>query len=241
MFLWPYVMVAMIFALGSIYGSIEEYSLRMQVSNPATYLLASSVIAMASLYILDAVAGFVLHTRWLGTLPYIVLSPIKTPILLMIAGLPESIISTFISITAVLPAMIYFEGINGAIKVLLVLLVVIAGMMPMLGFSALIGSALLIVKEESNIFSSISPFILLISGIFYPLEVLPRILQIAARAVPVTYVVEATKLITTYLVPRAALLFLALYGIGALTVLYNALAVMALKGAERAVKSRGVL
>jgi ABC-2 type transport system permease protein len=239
MFIWPYIMVGMVYFLGSIYGRPEVFSQKLGVSNPAIYLLASSAVAMSSLFILDAVAGFALYNRWLGTLPYILLTPIKTPILFIVAGLPETLLSTIIIILAVMPGAIYFEGAVGGLKLLLILLIIMLGMIPMLGFSSLIASILLIVKEESNILSSITPFVLLVSGIFYPVEVLPRLLQLISRAIPVTYVLEASKIIATYYIPEVRLLFTAIYIIGAMALTYNLFAAVAIGRAERAVKRVG--
>lgn len=241
MFIWPYIMVSVVFALGTIYGNVEQYTARLGVSNPAIYLLASSVVAMSSLFIIEAVAGFTLYNRWIGTLPYIILSPIKTPVLLIIAGLPESLLSPLVTIAAIFPAAVYFEGIIGGGKTLLVLFMIYIGMLPMLGFSSLIASILLIVREESNILSSLSPFILLISGIFYPVEILPRVLQMLSIAVPTTYIVNASKLVATYLIPQAKLLMILLYGLGALTIIYNILAMSAIGRAEKRVKTIGAI
>jgi ABC-2 type transport system permease protein len=234
-------MVMVIFSLGMIYGSTEAYATRLGISNPALYLLSSSVVAMSSLFIVDAVAGFTLFNRWIGTLPYIILSPIKTPILLIVAGLPDSIISPIITIAAVVPAAIYFEGAIGAFKTVLVLLIILLGMLPMLGFSSLIASLLLVVKEESNILSSLSPFILLVSGIFYPIEILPRLLQIISGAVPTTYIVDASKLIATYYIPEGRMLMLLLYGLASLTLIYNLLAVSIIGKADKRVKTVGAI
>ena len=232
-------MVAIIFALGMIYGNINIYSSRLKISNPAIYLLASSVIAMSSVFIVDAVAGFALYNRWIGTLPYIILSPIKTPILYIVAGLPESLISPFLTILAILPAAIYFEGLLGGLKTLLILFIIFIGMLPMIGFSSLVASLILVLKEESNIISSLTPFMLLVSGIFYPIEILPRFLQILSTIIPVRYVVDASRLVATYLIPDFRLLLIILYLLALLTLIYNSLAFGVINKADRSVKKSG--
>jgi|Deesub1362B_J571_1020462.scaffolds.fasta_scaffold00003_570 ABC-2 type transport system permease protein len=241
MFVWPYIMVGMIYALGTIYGDIEQYTLQMGISNPALYLFASSVVAMSSLFIVDAVAGFTLWNRWLGTLPYIILSPVKTSVILIVAGLPDSLISPVITMLGIVPAVIYYEGIIGAAKTLLVLLIIFLGMLPMLGFASLFASLLLVLKEESNILSSLSPFILLASGVFYPIEILPRILQAVSEVVPTRYVIDASKLVSTYLLPEARPLLLIIYAIAILGGVYNLLALSAIGRAERRVKKVGAI
>ena len=241
MFVWPYLMVGLIFALGVMYGSIEEYSRKLEIADPVLYLLASSVVAMSSISIIDAVAGFALYNRWLGTLPYIFLSPVRTPIILIVAGLPESLLSPLITIIAIIPATVYFEGMLGAGKALLVFLFIVAGMVPMLGFASLVASLILVIKEESNVLSSLVPFTLLVAGVFYPIEILPVVLQAISTVVPVTYVVEATKLVATYQLPGAGAVLVIMYSIGALAVVYNMLAFAAIRRSERAVKSVGAI
>jgi len=241
MFIWPYLMVGMILALGTLYGSVEEYSKKVEVSNPALYLLASSVVAMSSIGIVDGVAGFTLYNRWLGTLPYILMSPVRTPILLMVAGLPEALITSFITISAILPATLYFEGLIGVGKSFIVYGFIILGMLPMLGFSSLVASLLLIVKEESNILSSLIPFILLVSGVFYPLEILPRVLQLISRIVPTTYIINATKIVASYYTPEFKGILLIMYAIASLAIVYNLMSFTVLGKAEKAVKRGGAI
>ena len=90
---WLYIMVALLLSLGSLFGSIEIYSERIGVSSPILFLLSSTVVAMSSLSIIFSVMGFVIENRWIGTLPYIMLTPSKTPIIFIAAGLPDAIMS----------------------------------------------------------------------------------------------------------------------------------------------------
>lgn len=241
MFIWPYIMVGMIFALGTMYGSIEEYKYKLKVADPALYLLSSSVVAMSSIVIVESVAGFALFNRWLGTLPYILLSPVKTPIILLVAGLPDSLLSPLLTVASVIPAAVYFEGWLGAGKALIVLLFIYLGMLPMLGFATLVGSVVLIVKEESNILNSLTPFILLVAGVFYPVEVLPVILQYISKIIPVTYVIEATKIVATYALPEGMMIFTLMYLIACMTLAYNLLALTAIRKSEVSVKKSGAI
>ncbi len=240
-FVWPYLMVGTLFGVGLTLGSIDEYARKVGVANPALYLLASSVVAMSSIYIMYSITGFILQNRWIGTLPYIFLSPVKAHTIMIFSGLPDAVLSPALTTTAILPAAIYFEGVTGAWRILIILLIIILGMLPLMGLSVIIASLLLILKEESNVMGSIIPFMLLVSGVYYPLEVLPRILQLISRAVPTTYVIEATKIVSTYLIPEARLLMTALYMIGLLTLGYNLMAASAIAKLDRIIKYRGAL
>jgi len=240
-FVWPYLMVGFLVGLGSLSGSIENYAERIGVSNPLFFLLSSTVIAMSSLLIVFSVTRFALENRWLGTLPYILLSPVRTTVIFIASGLPDAIITPTITVASIVPAALYLEGLAGGLKILAVLAIVLFGMMPLVGFSVLVGSALLFLREESNIADVIAPLVLLVSGIYYPLEILPEVLQLVGLALPTTYVVEAAKLISAYLTPETRLLLTPVYVLTALTFGYNLIASLVIDKAERAVKRKGVL
>ena len=240
-FVWPYLMVGFLVGLGSLSGSIENYAERIGVSNPMFFLLSSTVIAMSSLLIVFSVTRFALENRWLGTLPYILLSPVRTSVILIASGLPDAIITPTITVMSIAPAALYLEGLAGGLKVLAVLAIVLFGMMPLVGFSVLIGSILLFLKEESNIAEVIAPLVLLVSGIYYPLEILPEVLRLIGLALPTTYVVEVAKFISTYLTPEAHLLLTPVYILTALTFGYNLMASLVADKVEKAVKRKGVI
>lgn len=239
--IWPYLIVGLLLGMGSMFGSLENYAQRMGVSRPILFLLSSTVVAMSSLMIAFSAAGFVRENRWLGTLPYILLTPAGIHTIVIFAGLPSAVISPVMTMTAIAPAAVYFEGVGGVLRIWAVLLIVLFGMLPLLGFSALAASVLLMVKEESNVFDMVAPLILLVSGVYYPLEVLPKILQLVGRVLPTTYVVEAARLLATYMEPEIRLLLAPIYMLTALALGYNLLASLVLGRAERAVKRKGVI
>jgi len=237
--IWPYLMSFVILAMGILYGNLESFKERLNIANPVLYILATSAIAMSSVGIIDAVASFTIYHRWIGTLPYLVLAPVKTYKILLFSSIPESIISITLSIVAVIPAVMYFEGLLGIAKIIMVLLIVYMGMAPLLGLSILIASFALGVRGEENIASSLSPFILMISGVFYPIEVLPRVLQYVSTVMPTRYVIEATKILATYAIPEAKLLFTILYLLAILTIGYNSISALTLKSIEKWARRRG--
>lgn len=239
-FVWPYLMVMVLLGLGTIMGDISTFSQRLEVANPAFYLLSASAVAMTSVGIVDSVAGFALYNRWLGTLNYIVLSPIREAKLFIAAGLPDSLLTSLVSIVAIAPAAIFFEGFVGGAKLILVLAIVIAGMVPLIGLSVIAASLLLVIKEESNIINSIVPFILLLSGVFYPVTILPESLQAMSYAVPTRYVVDAVKLVARFRTPSGVAILTFFTALAVLGVIYNGMASVAVSRAENAIRRRGV-
>ncbi len=241
MIIWPYLTAFLLIALGMIYGSFETYKERLNIANPILYILAGSGIVMSSLFIIDTVATNALYHRWLGTLPYLMLTPTKMYKVLVLEPLPGALLSSTMGILAVLPGAVYFEGLLGAGKLLIVLLLVYMGMLPLIGLSIIVASITLVLREESNVAAFLTPLILLVSSVFYPIDVLPKVLQYMSRIFPTSYIVEATRMVATYSIPEFRALFIVAYALLALTLFYNGVASIALSGSEKMVKKSGVI
>lgn len=240
MTLWPYLMAGLLLGLGSIIGSLEEYKARMGVVNPIFYLIASGGVMVSSIAIIDSVVGSALEHRWLGTLPYIASSPPGMVLVITLGPIPRSLISCFITLTSVMPAAIYFEGLMGSAKIFLLLMIIYLAMIPLIGLSIILAGLTLLAGEETNIASFLTPFMLLVSGVFYPQTILPWILRVIAAYIPVSYVVEAAKLMAAYHIPPLkALLTLSGIILG-LAVIYNAISIPGVAGIGRVVMRRGI-
>lgn len=239
MLFWPYMMAFFLLGIGALIGSIEEYSVRMKVVNPIFYILASSSVMVSSINIVDSVAGELLRHRWIGTLPYVIASPPRFIVFAIVGPLPTTMISSLISLTSILPAAVYFEGLIGGFKIFVVLLFIYLGMIPLIGLAVVVGGLSLAVGEEANIAGFITPFILLVSGVFYPQTILPWILQIIGRMFPLYYIVEATKILAIYRIPPLSLFYPIVSMLVLLSMLYNTLAAPGILFVERKVLERG--
>jgi ABC-2 type transport system permease protein len=240
-FIWPYFITLLLYGVGYLLGNPRVYAQRMGVSSTALFILFASVAAMSSLYILDDIAGYVLYNRWNGTLEYILLTPAPMAMQLLAASIPSTLISPAISVTSILPAALYLEGVKGAALSAALYLLIIFGMLPLAGLAVLAASLLLMVREESSIVSSVTAFMLFVSGLFYPVKVLPPILQAIAKIVPVTYVVESAKLLVNLGHGGfAGKLYALIYSISLLALVYNGAAFWLLPRAEKGVKKHGI-
>jgi len=85
------------------------------------------------------------------------------------------------------------------------------------------------------------PLLLLLSGVFYPVEVLPWVLRLLSNLTPSYYVVEASKIVNALNVEAGFKVYLVIYALALLAVLYNLLGFYLAVWAESRVKSRGVI
>ncbi len=240
MVFWPYITAAFLLGLGMLLGSIEEYRTKMNIANPVFYIVASGGIMVSSISIVDSVVGATLRHRWIGTLPYIVSSPPGFILSVMFGPIPDSMISSFIALTSILPIATYFEGIIGSLKIFIVLMVIYLAMIPLIGLSIIVAGLTLILGEETNIAAFLTPFMLLVAGVFYPQTILPEVLRALGLVIPLTYVVSATKLLATYHIPPFNALIVLMGFIAGLAIIYNSMSIPGIKAIERRVLKSGI-
>ena len=133
--------------------------------------------------------------RWEGTIEYTLMAPIRR--VTHMAGQ---------TIFAVLYSLV-FTGIIMAVTVVLfkidlssanmwgAVLMLLAGSFSFIGFS-IMGSILPLLFPErgSQMTHVIIALLLLVSGVYYPIEVLPELLQKLSKLSPATYVLDGTRL-----------------------------------------------
>ena len=240
-FIWPYAAVLVLLGLGTAYGSLDRMARALGVDEPIVYLLAASMVAFAASGIIDNASSAALWHRWLGTLPYVYAAPHRFPVYLTVSGLAGSLVTATLDLAAMLPGALAVGGVRAGLGVLAVYAVMILASLPLVGLAVTAALTSLIVREEGNVLSFLNPLLLLLSGVFYPLEVLPRLLQEASRLVPVTYVVEAARMASTITQGPLRALLVASYYLAAMTAAYNLLSLAAVARLESTARRKGVL
>ena len=238
--LWPYLMVFIMVSFGTAFGSLEEFKEKMGIASPILYLFAGSAVATASLSVIDNAAGIGTWHKWLGTLPYVMLVPRRFPVYLLISSLVTSLVQVAFNLASIAPAVIVLEGVSAGLQLLLILFFMFIGTLPLLGIALLGGIASLLASEENDVINFLNPLLLLLSGVFYPVKMLPYILRVAAYYIPTKYVVDAAKLAATYTTPPGSTVMYILYILTLLALLYNALGLTGAVYAEKELRRRGV-
>src|SRR5512137_2917067 len=137
------------------------------------------------------VAYVLLFDMWSKSIKNTFIAPIKSYHLVFGALLFGMIRGTFVFAILVLVSNRFF-GFNflaGGIVPVLVFLAGVFCMAAVIGITVCI--SILIFGQKADVAAwSLSGMILLVSGIYYPIEVLPPLLQTLARAIPLTYFLE---------------------------------------------------
>ncbi|MEM4581198.1 MAG: ABC transporter permease [Candidatus Korarchaeum sp.] len=232
--LWPYLTLLLILGAGLFLGSAQSFRVNVGSDvDPIAFFVSSTLIASASLSVMWDVGGSVLLHRWAGTLPYVLLSPHRTSTILVMSYIPRYVFWSFIQLAEFLPILLWRKGLGAMLDAGVIALAMLVGVLPLLGFSAIFASFLLVLREESNVLSWLNPVILILSGAFYPSHLFPLWARLLSQLLPTTHTFELARLSALMSGPilRDALVIMGvLLGMAAL---YNALSYAAMGEAER--------
>jgi ABC-2 type transport system permease protein len=132
--------------------------------------------------------------RWEGTIEYTFMAPVRRSVQ-MIGQMTFSVIYSMLFTTVVGLALALFFKIDLAQADLPgALLVMLVGSLSIVGIGVM-GSVLPLLYPErgAQLIHIIQAALLLVSGVYYPVEVLPEWLQWAAKISPVTYVLNGMR------------------------------------------------
>jgi len=235
---WPYIMVAAIVLLGEAYGDLEVYAENMGVDNPVLFLFTASAVALSSLSAVTYTASSVIWARWLGTLEYVTLASPYVAVYVAAAGFAGASLTTVTVYLSVSPAILYFGGLRDLLVAGYLALLTVLGLATLLAVGVVAGLASVALRLESNVLEFAPPLLVLLSGVFYPVELLPAILEAASRLVPLYYIVEAAKLYAAIASAPPAIAA-PLYAAALLGLLYTALSAPLASVLERVMLKRG--
>ncbi|RLF24348.1 MAG: hypothetical protein DRN15_02880 [Thermoprotei archaeon] len=244
MMLWPYLMLGLVLGMGFIFGSSEAFQRNIGLKvNPITYFVASTVVVMACLGIMWDVGGNVLFLKWIGALPYVIVAPHRISMTLILSYIPRYLFLTMFQLLEFIPLIFLVEGIKqGIFKLGVMVLALTLGMLPLLGFSALFAIVFMVTgEEESNLLSWLNPLILLFSGAFYPVALLPYWAQLIAWALPSTYTIELARLSALMGSPRFAQIIFLMGILLGMAMFYNLVAYSFIGVGERRALKKGAL
>lgn len=158
------------------------------------YVVVGNALQVMSFSAVFAVANITSQDKWQGTLPSLLVTPANRMALFVGRAFFQVLMSTMISATGLVYAALVF-GVNFSSADLIgVAIVILITSLAMTSFGLLISGIGLFMRTAivvANIFLFLS---LLVSGVNFPISVLPFWLQPVAYSIPMTYGVEALRM-----------------------------------------------
>jgi len=148
--------------------------------------------------------------RRIGALERLLLAPVRLPALLAGKVLGGMVFALATTLIVLLPAVLFF-GLGGINWLLLIAAMILAAA-AFSSMGALVSAAVNEVFEAQTLANAFRFPMMFLGGVFVPVASLPLSLKVVARALPLTYAIEALEVATT-----DGRLMTAVVGLGILT------------------------
>lgn len=196
MIIYPYIFTAFILLAGYTMGSPRVFAERIGV-NPVVYMITASFTLFSILGSLDELLWRPLFDMHIGTLPYIMASPVDKLKLYFAIPFPRLTIVLILGFTNLIPVYLVFFGVDGLAAGLLIMGLVILGCILMIPFSIFIAMGIHRVGESWRVLNIIRPVILAFTGIYYPRFYMPLASYVIGSIIPSSHVVEVIQVTLT--------------------------------------------
>jgi len=197
---WGWEIVFLIYSLVNslailfLGASVQVRDQRMDGQSLILYLLVGTLVWAYLGVVFDTIAEMISWERWEGTIEYTFMAPVARATHLIgscIFGVVYGLVRTAIILAVV---ALFFQidlshaNFAGALVALLV------GSVGFVGLGIMAATLpLLFTERGSQMTQIVRAALLLVSGVYYPIEVLPGWMQVIARVSPATYVLEAAR------------------------------------------------
>jgi len=159
-----------------------------------TFLLVGALIWQYLVVIFYAISEMIAWERWEGTIEYTFMAPVSRPTHLVgttLFAIGYGIVRTL----AILGIVVAFFRLDlGDANIFGTVVMLLAGSVSFVGLGILAAVLPLLYPERgAQMTNAVAAILLLISGVYYPIESLPAWLQVVAKASPATYVIKGMR------------------------------------------------
>jgi ABC-2 type transport system permease protein len=190
-FVWT---VANTLTIVFIAEGIESTGGQIDVGRVTTILLVGAVVWAYLGIIFEILTETVAWERWEGTIEYTFMAPLSRPIHLFGMGLFAIVYGIIRAILLFGVVALFFDVNVGGANFLAALVILLIASIPFIGIGMMTAVLPLISPEKGTQLGFIAQGILLVvSGVYYPVSVLPEWMQWLATISPATYALEGIR------------------------------------------------
>ena len=193
---WLFYSIVSVLSIGFLASGLETLGTggAFDVRKAQLYLLIGALLwGYLSLVFMEA-AYAIAWERWEGTIEYTFMAPVRRITHLMgicLFAIGYGLVRTFI---VLLVAIAIFDIDFSHADLLGALVVLAASVLPLIGLAILTSVLPLLSPQKGEQMSfAVQGFMLLVSGVYYPLSVLPAPLQLAGAISPLTYALDGMR------------------------------------------------
>ncbi|MCX7832521.1 MAG: ABC transporter permease [Actinobacteria bacterium] len=155
--------------------------------------VAPGIIAMIVMTaVLTGLAAAISREREIGTLDGILISPINRVAIVLGKALAQAVRGLVQGSIVLILASIVF-GVKIAGSLILVLIILILGIFSFVGFGILVSASAAEQETATQLLFMFQFPMLFLSGVFFPISMMPVFMQYLSKAIPLTYAIEALR------------------------------------------------
>jgi len=195
MFVLPFFLALLVRAMGSYVGGAEAFANFAQetgTTNIFVYQVLGGLMWLQSWIIIDRIGSSLREERYEGTLEQVYLAPVNRFLLLVSKAFVQFVMTGMTFLVVVVLSVYAFD--SGALAGLpQAFLLLCLGLVPLWGISFLFAGLVMRFKEPYAFVTVINLLFSILIGTFYPTTILPYWAQLASRALPQTYALDAMR------------------------------------------------
>lgn len=155
--------------------------------------VAPGIIAMIVMTaVLTGLAAAISREREIGTLDGILISPINRVAIVLGKALAQAVRGLVQGSIVLILASIVF-GVKIAGSLVLILIILILGIFSFVGFGILVSASAAEQETATQLLFMFQFPMLFLSGVFFPISMMPVFMQYLSKAIPLTYAIEALR------------------------------------------------
>ncbi|MCL4531754.1 MAG: ABC transporter permease [Actinobacteria bacterium] len=186
--------VAMFYFMAQVFGAAVIPSLQAYGGNYFTFLLIGIAFSSYLWLGLGSFSGSIREGQGSGTLELMLLSPTRLSTILMASSLWGYLFTSFRVLLYLLVGIALFGVRLGNANVPAALAVLLVSVVCFASIGILSASFIMVLKKGDPIVWAFGSLSGLLSGVYYPVGVLPDWLQATSRFLPLTYSLEGMRL-----------------------------------------------
>lgn len=194
--LYPYIFTAFTLFIGHAAGSPKAFIERIGV-DPVVYMVTASYMLMSILASIDELLWRPLFDTYIGTITYILASPVNMFKLYFTIPIPRLTLLALMGFTSIVPIYAIYYGFGGLVLGLVVMATLIAGCLVMIPFAIVVATTVHRIGESWRALNIVRPLIMVLLGVYYPRAYMPFAGYVVSSLIPSSHVVEIVQRMIT--------------------------------------------
>ncbi len=191
---YPYILTLFVILIGYAMGSRQVFIERTGAS-PEIFFITSGFLLISILGVSDDLLWRPDYELWMGTLQYVLISPLPRIYRYIAIPFPRLLIVILTGSTSIFPAYIYYYGLKGLIEgAAAILLALLSGLFFTTPIMVLIGIVYGMGRESWRVINIVRPLLMILLGAYYPRYLMPLAVRIISYLIPSSHIVEVIQL-----------------------------------------------